>query len=129
MNKLAADACVDRMAVAAADEEEQEDRRPQDRFFSTAITLALRDPVEPHGDQQHEQRRERRRAGQQAEGDQDATEEFGERQQRRPEHAGIEAEAFDHARRRRGIADLAEAMGDERHPGDDAQDGFDAFMG
>jgi len=124
-----AEAGVDGVAVAAAEGEEQEDCRPEDRFFRAGQAFRPHDPVEIDGDEQHDHRREGGRAGEEADRHQDAAEEFRGGEQRRPEDAGIEAEAFHHAGGAEGVEDLAVAMGDEEHAGGDAQDRFDDVMG
>ncbi len=66
----------------------------------------------------------RGRTGEKADRDQDAAEEFCGGQQRRPEDAGVEAEAFDHADSPEGIDDLAVTVGYEQDAAQNAQQRF-----
>ena len=116
------------MAVAAADGEEEEDRRPEDGFFRAGQAFGPDDAVEIDGDEEHDHGGEGGGAGEEADRDHDAAEEFGRGEQRRPEDAGIEAEAFHHAGGAEGVHDLAEAVRDEQHAGSDAQDRLDDLV-
>ena len=84
--------------------------------------------MEPDRHQKHNHAGKGGRPGEKAERDQDAAEEFGDRKQRRPEGAGIEAEPLDHFRRAERIDDLGRAVDGEEAAGDDAQQRLGAVV-
>ncbi len=71
------------------DSEVEEDRRPRGSTFPSRNNPGPADPVEIDGDQQHEHGGEGSRPRQEADGDQYAAEELGQRQKQRPEGAGM----------------------------------------
>ena len=79
-------------------------------------------------DQQDEHRGEGCRPGQESDRQEDAGEKLGERKQRRPEDAGIEAEALDHLDRAERVGHLAEAMRYESEAGNDAKQRLGVVM-